>query len=122
MEIINLQVSKVSDTRQGVEKRQQNLMKQVQSFTNRVMNFEPVDFMNAADASAIQSVDPYDEQTFKDFSKNVMHEFNQSNTNSFGFKKHSRRASVRHDLHTQNTARVSMPRQLNPLDLTASMN
>ena len=32
----------------------QNLLKQLHSFTNWVMNFEPVNFMNSADAANIQ--------------------------------------------------------------------
>ena len=82
MEIINLQGSRANDTRQGIEKRQKNLMTQVQSFTNWVMGFEPIDFMNAADASAIRQVDNFDEPTFKEFQSTVIKDFSVQNARS----------------------------------------
>ena len=52
-EMLNCETSKVHDTRQGQEKKLRNLTKQLHSFTNWVMNFEPVNFMNSADAANI---------------------------------------------------------------------
>lgn len=72
IEMLNCETSKVHDTRQGQEKKMQNLTKQLQSFTNWVMNFEPVNFMNSADAANIQIMNQVDEAKFKDYTDRVL--------------------------------------------------
>ena len=54
IEIINCQTMKAKETKNGLEQRIQNLISQVQALSTWVMNFDPLDYMNSADAANIQ--------------------------------------------------------------------
>ena len=77
IEIINCQVKKESDTKQAGEARMQNLISQVRSLSNWVLHFNPVDYMNSADAANIQLVHALDENAFKKFSEMVLNELDE---------------------------------------------
>ena len=59
-------------TRQGLENRIQNLIKQVKSLSTWVMGFDPLDYMNSADAANVPLMDSVDETAFRDFTDQVL--------------------------------------------------
>ena len=67
VEITNCQMLKANDTKQGLDTRLKNLIKQTGALSNWVLDFDPIDFMNSADAANIQVQDKRDEASFKDF-------------------------------------------------------
>lgn len=80
IELIGCMQGKAQDTTQSRNKRIENLIKQVQSFTNWVLAFEPVEFMNAADATSMRPTNKLDEAQFKEYSARVLGEFQPSKT------------------------------------------
>jgi hypothetical protein len=111
IEVIGCVQGKVSDTRQGQTKRLENLVNQVQSFTNWVMGFEPIDFMNAADASSMRPTNKLEEIGFKEYSTKVLGDFQP--------KKPSKRKSPRNIDHSN---LLLSPKRLAPLSVTQSAN
>lgn len=50
------------------------------SFTNWVMEFDPVNFMNSADAANIQVMDRAEEEKFKDYTDKVLQDLKSNKT------------------------------------------
>ena len=78
IEMMNFETGKIHSTKQGQEKKLKNLMFQIHSFTNWVMNFEPVNYMNSADAAGIQVMNMAVEDKFKDYTDQVLQDLNKN--------------------------------------------
>lgn len=72
IEIVSCWTHKINDTKQSVQKRTQNLIRQLNSFSNWVMEFDPINCMNSSDAANIQIMDKLEEAQFKDFTNSVL--------------------------------------------------
>lgn len=53
IECVNCQANRSNDTKQALEVRNKQLIRQVKLLSNWVMNFDPIDYMNSADAASI---------------------------------------------------------------------
>lgn len=80
VEITNCQMLKANDTKQSLEKRLKNLSKQTSALSNWVLHFDPIDFLNSADAANIQVQDKMEESSFKDFTDQVLADLKRGNT------------------------------------------
>ena len=76
IEITNCQTMKANESRMGYEKRIQNLIKQIKALSTWVMNFDPIDYMNSADAANTKIIERMQEQNFKDFTERVFSDMN----------------------------------------------